>query len=36
MDHSPKFWAVVETLCPDYVNIRKQLKTLSPKLHAAQ
>lgn len=36
MNHSPKFWAVVETLCPDYLNMRKQLKTLSPQLHAAQ
>jgi hypothetical protein len=36
MNHSPRFWAVVETLCPDYLNSRKQLKTLSPKLHAIQ
>jgi hypothetical protein len=36
MDHSPRFWAVVATLCPDYLNTRKQLKTLSPKLHAVQ
>jgi predicted metal-dependent hydrolase len=36
MDHSRKFWTVVETLCPDYINIRKQLKTLSTKLHTIQ
>lgn len=36
MNHSPRFWAVVETLCPDYLNSRKQLKTLSPTLHAVQ
>ncbi len=36
MNHSPKFWAIVETMCPDYVDLRKQLKTLSAKLHAAQ
>jgi hypothetical protein len=36
MNHSSKFWAVVATMCPDYLNIRKQLKTLSPKLHTIQ
>ena len=34
MNHSPRFWAVVESICPDYLNARKQLKALSPKLHA--
>jgi hypothetical protein len=36
MNHSPKFWAVVATLCPDYLNSRKQLKTMSSRLHTAQ
>ena len=33
MNHSPRFWAVVKSICPDYLNVRKQLKALSPKLH---
>ena len=34
MNHSAKFWAVVENLCPDYKKAEKQLKTLSAQLHA--
>ena len=26
MDHSPKFWAVVATACPDYANLRAELR----------
>lgn len=34
MNHSAKFWAVVETLFPDYRLAEKELKQWSPKLHA--
>lgn len=34
MNHSPRFWALVESLCPDYQNAQKALKALSAKLHA--
>ena len=27
MDHSPRFWAVVQQTCPDYAALRQQLKT---------
>lgn len=30
MNHSPRFWAVVETLYPAYTSARKSLKTHSP------
>lgn len=33
MNHSPKFWAWVEKLCPDYLGARKELKALSSQLH---
>lgn len=33
MNHSPKFWAWVETLCPDYDTARTELKALSASLH---
>lgn len=33
MNHSPKFWAWVEQLCPDYRALREELKALSPELH---
>jgi hypothetical protein len=33
MNHSPRFWAVVATLCPDYRAARQQLKALSAQLH---
>jgi predicted metal-dependent hydrolase len=33
MNHSPKFWAVVECLYPDYKQAEKELKQLSPLLH---
>jgi len=33
MNHSPKFWAWVGKLCPDYEQARKELKALSPQLH---
>lgn len=33
MNHSAKFWAVVESLFPDYKQAEKALKTLSPQLH---
>jgi predicted metal-dependent hydrolase len=33
MNHSAKFWAVVEQLFPDYKKAEKELKTLSPQLH---
>ena len=33
MNHSAKFWAVVEQLFPDYKSAEKELKNLSPQLH---
>lgn len=33
MNHSAKFWAVVESLFPDYKIAEKELKALSPQLH---
>ena len=33
MNHSAKFWAVVENLFPNYKMAEKELKTLSPQLH---
>jgi predicted metal-dependent hydrolase len=33
MNHSPKFWAVVESLQPDYKEAERTLKQLSPQLH---
>ena len=33
MNHSTKFWAVVEQLFPDYKLAEKELKALSPQLH---
>jgi predicted metal-dependent hydrolase len=33
MNHSAKFWAVVESLFPHYKLAEKELKTLSPQLH---
>ena len=27
MDHSPRFWAVVASICPDYAALRKQLRS---------
>lgn len=34
MNHSPKFWALVENICPDYRKAQKDLKALSAHLHA--
>ena len=34
MNHSAKFWAVVESLIADYKRVEKELKTLSSQLHA--
>ncbi|HEY8118210.1 MAG TPA: SprT family zinc-dependent metalloprotease [Methylophilaceae bacterium] len=34
MNHSAKFWAVVERICPDYKRAEKEMKTLSAQLHA--
>jgi predicted metal-dependent hydrolase len=34
MNHSAKFWAVVESLFADYKKTEKELKALSPSLHA--
>lgn len=34
MNHSAKFWAVVESLFADYKKVEKELKNLSPLLHA--
>lgn len=28
MDHSPRFWAVVESACPDYASLRSELRQL--------
>jgi len=33
MNHSAKFWAIVESLFPDYRQAEKELKALSPQLH---
>ncbi len=33
MNHSARFWAVVESLCPQYKQAEKDLKVWSPKLH---
>ena len=33
MNHSAKFWAIVESLCPEYRRIEKELRHLSPRLH---
>lgn len=33
MNHSAKFWAIVEGLCPKYKEAEKDLKAWSPKLH---
>ncbi len=33
MNHSPKFWAIVAKLCPEYLAARHELKTLSARLH---
>jgi len=33
MNHSPKFWAWVGKLCPDYQAARQELKALSAQLH---
>lgn len=30
MNHSPAFWRVVETACPDYRELRKELREWSP------
>lgn len=32
MNHSPAFWRVVESVCPDYLNMRKELRKWSPTL----
>ena len=29
MNHSPRFWAVVETFCPNYKGLRQELKLLA-------
>lgn len=34
MNHSTRFWAVVERLYPDYKRAEKELKALSARLHA--
>ncbi len=33
MNHSAKFWAVVNSIYPEYKNAEKELKQLSPSLH---
>lgn len=33
MNHSPKFYAVLESLFPNYKAVEKELKILSPQLH---
>lgn len=33
MNHSPKFWAWVEKLCPEYAKSRNELKAMSADLH---
>jgi predicted metal-dependent hydrolase len=32
MNHSPRFWAVVETLCPNWQALRKELRVLGKTL----
>lgn len=32
MNHSPRFWSVVETLCPEWRQRRAELKSLAPAL----
>jgi len=34
MNHSPKYWVVVEQIFPDYKKAEKELKSLSAQLHA--
>ncbi|MBS1191369.1 MAG: hypothetical protein H6R10_3161 [Rhodocyclaceae bacterium] len=31
MNHSPRFWSVVEGLCPDWRNLRAELRRLGPR-----
>ena len=33
MNHSAKFWAIVERICPDYKTAEKELKAWSVRLH---
>ena len=33
MNHSAKFWAIVESIYPEYKSAEKELKAWSPKLH---
>ena len=33
MNHSAKFWAIVERICPDYKVAEKELKAWSARLH---
>ena len=35
MNHSPAFWKVVESVCPDYADIRKELHKWSPAVDAS-
>ena len=35
MNHSPAFWRVVESVCPDYAAIRKELHKWSPAVDAS-
>ncbi len=35
MNHSPAFWRVVESACPDYADIRKELHKWSPAVDAS-
>ena len=30
MNHSPRFWAVVDQLCPDWRSLRRELRRLGP------
>lgn len=34
MNHSARFWAIVESICPEYKQAEKDLKHWSPRLHA--
>jgi len=36
MNHSAKFWSVVESIFPEYKQAEKDLKVLSPQLHRIQ